>query len=98
MYSDDFGPDPTDKILDAIDDLVDFAKKSIEREGNPNKKFDVGPDMINFMMGELPVRWIKIYQQIGDIWVAELKYHGVNFVCVAGKHKPQFWDEVFATE
>lgn len=99
MYDDDdFGPDPADKLFDELDKLTEFAKESIKREGDPNKKFDVGLEVINLMMEEVPVEFIKIYQQIGESWVAEVKYHGVTFVCIVGRHKPQFWDEVFAGE
>ena len=51
--------------------------------------------MMDFMMAEVPAGWVKVYQQTGGSWVAEVKYRGINFICVAGKHKPQLWDEVF---
>lgn len=98
MYDEYFGPDPADKLFDELDQLVDFAKESIKREGDPNKKFDVGLEVINFMMEEVPLEFIRVYQQIGKIWVAEVKYHGIIFVCIVGKHKPQFWDEILTTE
>ena len=97
MYGDDFGPDPADKLFDELDRLVDFAKESIKREDDPNKKFDVRLELINLMLEEVPEN-SKIYQQIGDNWVAEVKYHGMIFICIVGKHKPQFWDEIFSIE
>ena len=97
MYGDDFGPDESDKLFDDVDKLVEFAKESIKRENDPNKKFDVGLDLINLMLEEVPEN-SRIYQQMGESWVAEVKYHGITFVCIVGKHKPQFWDEVFVTE
>ena len=93
MY-DDFGPDSADKLFDELDKLVDFAKGSIERENDPNKKFDVKLVLMNLMLEEVPEN-SKIYQQVGESWVAEVKYHRITFVCVVGKRKPQFWDEVF---
>lgn len=97
MYDDDFGPDPADKLFDELDEFVDFAKESIKREGDPNKKFDVRLELINLILEEVPEN-SRIYQQIGESWVAEVKYHSITFVCIVGRHKPQFWDEVFATE
>ncbi len=93
MYG-DFGPDPADKLFDELDKLVEFAKESIKRENDPNKKFDVGLEPMNLMLGEVPEN-AKIYQQMGESWVAEVKYHGITFVCIVGKRKPQFWDEIF---
>ena len=97
MYGDDFGPDSADKLFNELDKLVDFAKGSIERENNHDKKFDVGIELMNLMLEEVPEN-SKIYQQVGESWVAEVKYHGITFICIVGKHKPQFWDEVFAIE
>ena len=94
MYGDDFGPDSADKLFDELDKLVDFAKGSIERENDPNKKFDVKLGLMNLMLEEVPEN-SKIYQQVGESWVAEVKYRGITFICIVGKRKPQFWDEVF---
>lgn len=94
---DDFGRDSADKLFDELDKLVDFAKESIERENNPDKKFDVKLDVMNLMLEEVPEN-SRIYQQMGESWVAEVRYYGITFICIVGKHKPQFWDEVFATE
>jgi len=94
MNDDDFGPDRVDKLFNELDKLVDFAQGSMERENNPDKKFDVGLELMNLMLEEIPEN-SKIYQQVGESWVAEVKYHGITFVCVVGKRKPQFWDEVF---
>lgn len=94
MYGYDFGPDPADKLFNELDDLVDFAKESIKREGDPNKKFDVRLELMNLMLEEIPEN-SRLYKQMGEIWVAEVKYHGINFICVAGRRRPQFWDEVF---
>ena len=94
MYGDDFGPDESDKLFDEVDKLVDFAKGSIERENDPNKKFDVKLGLMNLMLEEVPEN-SKIYQQVGESWVAEVKYRGITFICIVGKRKPQFWDEVF---
>ena len=94
MYGDDFGPDESDKLFDEVDKLVDFAKGSIERENDPNKKFDVKLVLMNLMLEEVPEN-SKIYQQVGESWVAEVKYRGITFICIVGKRKPQFWDEVF---
>ena len=65
MYEDDFAPDPNDKLFDELDKLVDFARESVKRENDPNKKFDVGLEVVNFMMEELPIEFIRIYQQTG---------------------------------
>ncbi|MDO8496301.1 MAG: hypothetical protein Q7S43_03030 [bacterium] len=94
MDDDDFGPDRTDKLFNELDRLVDFAQGSMERENNPDKKFDVGLKLMNLMLEEVPEN-SKIYQQMGESWVAEVKYHGITFICIVGKRKPQFWDEVF---
>lgn len=98
MDEDDFGPDPSDKLFDEMDDFVDFARESIKRDRHPDKKFDIRIDLMNLMLEEMNLEDIRIYQQIGGSWVAEVKYRRINFVCVAGKQKPQFWDEVFNTK
>jgi len=51
--------------------------------------------MINMMMDEVSKEDIRIYQQTGNRWIAEVVYKGITFICVVGKIKPQFWDEVF---
>ena len=94
MYGNDFGPDLADKLFDELDKIVDFAKESIKRENNFDKKFDVGLELMNLMLEELPEN-SRIYQQMGESWIAEIKYHGVNFICIVDKHKPQSWDEIF---
>lgn len=97
MDEDDFGPDPADKLFDELDDFIDFAKESVKKDGNPDKKFDVRLELMNLMLEEVPENK-RIYQQMGESWVAEVKYRGINFICVAGKRKPKFWDEVFEDE
>jgi len=47
------------------------------------------------MMEEVPIEDIRIYQQVGDSWVAEVKYRGINFVAIAGKNMPESWEEIF---
>lgn len=97
MSDEYFGPDSVDKLYDELDELVDFAKESIKREGDSNKKFDVRLELINLMLEEVPEN-SRIYQQEGDSWIAEVKYRGIKFICIVGEHKPQFWNEIFNTE
>ncbi len=94
MYEDDFTPDPNDKLFDELDDMVDFAKGSLARDsGNSEKKFDVSIGLMALIMEEVPEN-VTIDQWAGGIWIAEAKYHNINFICVAGTHKPELWDQI----
>jgi len=96
MYDeDDSGPDENDKLFDELDNMVDFAKESIRGRGDSNQKYDVSLSVMELIMEEALLCDIRIYQQIGDSWVAEVKYRGINFIAIAGKTKPQAWDEIF---
>lgn len=93
MDEDDFGPDESDKLFNELDDFVDFAKGSIQRGGDPDKKFDVSLDMMNLMLEEVPEN-AKVSQQGGGSWIAEVRYHRVLFIHVNGKTKPELWGEL----
>ena len=86
MYDeDDYRTSDDDKLFDELDEMVDFAKESIRMSGNPDRKYDVKLAMINLIMEEVMADDIRIYRQIGDSWVAEVKYKGINFISIVGK-------------
>lgn len=93
MYEDDDVRNDLDDLYDKLDELVEFAEGSIERNGDSNKKIDASVDILNLMINEVPREDINIYQQIGESWVAEVRYRGINFIAIAGKTKPLAWDE-----
>lgn len=93
MDEDDFGPDQNDKLFNELDDIVDFAKASINRGSDFNRKFDVSLDVMNLMLEEVPEN-AKITRQGGGRWIAEVIYHQVHFIHVNGKRKLELWDEI----
>lgn len=85
--------DDLDESYDKLDQLVESTKNLRTILTSSELKFDTSLDMITLMMEEAHPSDIKIYQQIGSDWVAEVKYRGLNFVHVNGKHKPEAWEE-----
>ena len=96
-YENDSGPDENDKLFDQLDELVKFVGEDLGRKGKSDCKWDVSLEMINLMMEEVNPSDIKIYRQTGGSWVAEVVYKDIRFVHITiGKHKPEFWDEIFS--
>lgn len=93
MYEDDFGPDANDKLFNELDDFIDFAKDSVKRSEEPDKKFDLRVELMNLVLEEIPES-ATIRQWAGGIWIAEVKYHNINLICVAGTEIPQLWAEI----
>ena len=89
-YEDDSGPDE----FDELDKVVEFVKESLQGRNELNPKYDVSLEMINLMMEEVNLGDIKIYQQAGGSWIAEVVYRGIRFIHVNGKNIPEFWEEI----
>lgn len=85
--------DEIDRQFDELDELVEIAKAGAGDNPSSSLKYCVPLRMINLMIEEVDTGDIRIYQQIGGNWVAEVKYHGVLFIHVNGKHKPEAWKE-----
>ena len=103
MYDDeeDFRPDENDKLFEELDKLTESSKEILKNQkiaNLSNVKFKARLELINLMMEEVPLGDINIREEDDGHWVAEVKYHGINFICIVGKNKPQFWDEVFDPE
>ena len=79
--------------FDELDELVLMASQSARIKKDCRAKYDVSVAMISLMMDEVSKNDVKIYRQIGETWVAEVRYHGINFVSVAGNIKPKIWLE-----
>src|SRR3989338_2694406 len=95
MYDeDDYRTSDDDKLFDELDEMVDFAKESIRMSGNPDRKYDVRLSIINLIMEEVMADDIRIYRQIDNSWVAEVKYKGINFISIVGKRIPPAWAEI----
>lgn len=91
--SDYGGRDELDDLYDQLDELVESTKQLKVSLNAYEFKCDTSLAMINLMMEEVPLSDIKIYQQIGGAWVSEVKYHGILFVHINGKTKPEAWTE-----
>ncbi len=86
--------DDDDLLFDELDELVDFARESSKKTGTLDQKYDTRLDLINLILEESLPELVKIYQQMGEHWVAEVKYRGINFVCVApDKILPKEWED-----
>jgi len=85
--------DELDVLYDQLDELVESTKQLKSSLNASEFKCDTSLELITLMMEEVPVSDIRIYKQIGGAWVAEVKYHGINFVHINGKHKPEVWEE-----
>lgn len=92
-YSYGGGRDEIDTLFDKLDELVEFTKKLRTILTSSEPKFDTSLDMITLMMDEVHPNDIRICQQIGRCWIAEVKYQGILFIHVNGKHKPEAWEE-----
>ena len=94
MDDDDYGGrDEIDDLYNKLDELVESTKKLKRSLKATDFKCDTSLELISLMMEEASERDIKIYQQIGGAWVAEVQYHGILFVHVNGKQKPGVWNE-----
>ena len=79
--------------FDDLDELVLAASQSAKIKQDGQAKYDASVAMIGLMMDEVYKNDVKIYKHIGGNWVAEVQYHGINFISVAGKIKPKIWLE-----
>lgn len=82
--------DEIDDMFDRLDKEVELAKQI--HQVSDNTKFYVDFCLISLMMEEVDRRDIRIYQQIGGTWVAEVKYKGITFINVE-RSKPDEWKE-----
>lgn len=94
MDEDDFGPDQNDKLFNELDDCVEFAKDSINKGQDFNRKFDIRIDLMNLIIDEVPEN-VRIYQQEGGSWIAEAVYCNIHFICVEEKTIPELWEDFF---
>lgn len=97
MYG-DFDLDPkneVDELFDKLDDLLKIAEVSIrlaKENGAIHPKYDTSLDLIDLMMDEVPENCIRVYQQTGGNWIAEVSYRGILFIH-ASAGKPQSWKD-----
>ncbi|MDP3792462.1 MAG: hypothetical protein Q8Q89_01905 [bacterium] len=89
----DDGRDEIDRQFDELDELVEIAKAGTRDGPKAYLKYYTSVEMVNLIMEEIPPGDIRIYQQVGGEWIAEVKYKGVTFITNAGRHKSEVWKE-----
>ncbi len=89
-------PDENDELFDELDKFVEISKNLVNPK-NPDKKFDIRLELMDLILEEVPEN-ARIYQQYGGNWIAEAKYHNMNFICIVGNKIPEIWNEILGLQ